>query len=296
MRLKLVALAFGGLLLGADIPKAHVGTAISVRNMATIATPPATPSQLRVNGQVLRHDVIATGAKSAVGVKLADSTLFSIGANARVSVDDFVYDADRSASTMTISFLKGAFRFVSGKPTHAYPGQTAIKTPAGTIGIRGTVVTGVIGPEALDYYRQVDPSFGQQDQADDTATLIILSDTGGEGGGIDVTTDGEVTALRSAGQAIYFPRRGSPARPPFLVSPALRGRIERGAEPRNFSRSQGAVQPPSGRQPAGPNSRNAPGNDSPGGRLGEPGRFGGPGGPDGPGGPGGPTGSAPPPR
>ncbi|WP_374147134.1 FecR domain-containing protein [Sphingomonas sp. 28-63-12] len=279
---KLAGLAFAGLLVGADVAGPLAGTAVVVRNVATAATPPAAAVRLRVDGAVHRHDVIATAAKSAVGVKLADGTLFSIGANARVSIDDFVFDPDRNASRMTINVIKGAFRFISGKPTHAYPGQAAIVTPAGTIGIRGTVVTGVVGPEALSFYRSADPVLGQQDQPDDSATLIILSDTGGEGGGIDFTANGTVTPLRSVGQALYFPRRGSPPRPPFMVGPALRGQIERGAEPRNFSRNQGA--PPPVTAPGGQNNRNPPGNNGPGGRNGAPG--------SGPGG--GPAGAPPP--
>ncbi len=259
-----LALAAIAAFVGADQATTPVGAAASVRNIATLESPPAAAARLRVNAPLHQRDIIGTGAKSAAGIKLADGTLFSIGANARVSIDDFVYDADRSASKMTINFLKGAFRFVSGKPTHAYPGQAAIKTPAATIGIRGTVVTGVIGPAALDYYRAADPALGQQDQADETATLIILSDTGGEeGGGIDVTVGDVVTPLRRVGQALYFPRRGSPARPPFMVAPELRGQIERGAEPRNFSRNQGAPQPPGVH-----GGRDGPGNTGPTGRNG----------------------------
>ena len=229
-----------------------VGVTTNVRNIATISVPPGAAQRLAVRATVHVGDFISTGARSAVGVKLADQTLFSIGANARVGIDAFVYDPSRSASRVSLSFLKGAFRFVSGKSTHAYPGQEAIRTPAATIGIRGTVVTGVIGPEALAYYRQINPENAQSPADAETATLIILSDAGdGDAGlgGIDITAGGNVIALRKAGQALYFPRRGGDPAPPVMLDPQFRRMIERRAEPPGFERNFGPRQAPDARAP-----------------------------------------------
>ncbi len=282
-----------------------VGVTINVRNLATIAAPPNAPRPLRDKASVRVRDVISTGARSAVGVRLADETLFSVGANARVEIDAFVYDRTRSASRMSLNFIKGAFRFVSSKATHAYPGQNAITTPIGVIGIRGTVVTGVIGPEALAYYRKANPDVAQTPTDAETATLIILSDAG-EGdpasGGIDVIADGKVTALRKAGQALYFPRRGDRPDPPIFLDPQLRGVIERGAEPPGFERNLRPGQGPDARA-QGPGNNNGPqprGGQGPGGQNdgpspGQPGGMQGSGPGAGPGGmPGGGPGSAQP--
>lgn len=256
----LALLALCGLLLGAGATTDPVGKAAVVRNVATIATPATAPVRLQTNAAVFQNNVIATGPKSAVGIILADTTQFSIGANAQVRIDDFIFDTKRNASKMTISFVKGAFRFVSGKPTHGYPGQTAIVTPAGTIGIRGTIVTGVIGPDALKLYQQINPAIAQAGEASETATLIILSDPGEEGGGIDLTARGEVTSLRKAGQALYFPSQGSAPLPPIMVGPRLRGMIERQAGPPSFGRPAGMPGPQNGRdqQRAGPGSSAGP--------------------------------------
>ncbi|OYY91748.1 MAG: hypothetical protein B7Y45_01905 [Sphingomonas sp. 28-66-16] len=245
LRLRLGIVVVAPMCLAAAPPET-VGSIVAVRNDATIATPPATPVKAAMKAPVHQRDVITTGPKAAAGVRLIDDTLFSIGADAQVEIDDFVFDSTRNASRMSLNFVKGAFRFASGKPTHGFPGQKAIITPAAVVGIRGTVVTGVIGPEALAYYRRIDPSITATDAAAATATLIILSDPGegeGEGetatGGIDVAGSGTVTPLRTVGQAIFFPSRGRPALPPVMLSPQLRGAIERRAEPPGFSRREG---------------------------------------------------------
>lgn len=261
---------------------AIVGQTVNLRNIVTIAVPPGLAERARTAAPVHVGDVVATGAKSAVGVRLADDTLFSIGADARVQIDSFIYDPSRSASRMSLNFIRGAFRFVSGKATHAYPGQAAIRTPAATIGIRGTVVTGVIGPEALAYYRQANPNAAGSAADAETATLIILSDAGdggSESGGVDVTAGGKVTALRQAGQALYFPRRGADPAPPVFLDRQLRGTIERRAEPPGFernlapgqardARAQGAASG-NGQQPnAGPPNADQNGGASPSGPIG----------------------------
>ena len=276
-----------------------VGITTNVRNIVTTAVPPGAARRVGTKDPVHVGDVISTGVQSAVGVRLADQTLFSIGANARVGIDAFVYDPSRAASRMSLTFMKGAFRFVSGKATHAYPGQEAIRTPVATIGIRGTVVTGVIGPEALAYYRRANPSIAQAPTDAETATLIILSDAGDgdpQSGGIDITAGGKVTALRKAGQALYFPRRGADPAPPIMLDPQLRGTIERRAEPPGFERNLGPGQARDARaqEQANGNGRQQPGAGQGNGRQGNggPGNGGQNGGPPG-GPPGGMTGPGP---
>jgi hypothetical protein len=62
--------------------------------------------------QVFRNQRLETGDDSAAEVRFIDASKLSLGANANVVVDDYVFagDASRSAITMT----KGAFRFISG--------------------------------------------------------------------------------------------------------------------------------------------------------------------------------------
>jgi hypothetical protein len=65
---------------------------------------------------------------------LVDKTRIVVGPGAEVRIDDFVFDTDKTFSKMVVKVSKGAIRFISGKSkSSAYK----IKTPSGTIGIRG---------------------------------------------------------------------------------------------------------------------------------------------------------------
>ncbi len=283
LSLMLRAVAGGVIALSLTAPVAPVGTVIAVRHSAAIVTPPDPAITARPGTPIHTGDLVTTGADSAVRAQFADGTLFSLGANARATIDGFAYDAAKPASSVSLSFLRGAFRFVSGKPTHANPGQPAIRTPVAAIGIRGTIVTGVIGPEALAYYRRIDPTYTQDRGEAETATLILLSDTGVEGGGIDISGPDGVTSLRTSGQALFFRRRGAPPLPPQFLSPDMRARIEQRAAPASLGREPGGGPQP-GRQGGGPQPG---GGSQPGQQGGLPGQ-----GPNGPG-PQGPAGPAP---
>src|SRR5262249_11612221 len=59
------------------------------------------------------------------------------GPTSEVVLDEFVYDPTGSSGRVVMQATRGAFRFVTGKQDHrAY----ALKTPYGTLGVRGTVV------------------------------------------------------------------------------------------------------------------------------------------------------------
>ena len=246
-------------MIAATSPTSPIGRAIGIRRDVMVASPPAHGIRARIGSPVAKGDVITTGTGSAARIELLDTTNFSVGANASVRIDNFLYDADASASKVSIAIAKGAFRFVSGKPTHAYPGQTAITTPAASIGIRGTIVSGVVGPEALSLYEGKPQSVIAGADNAETATLIILEDAGEAGGGIDIVSRGVVTPLRRAGEALFFPARGAPPSRPFLSSPDQRRAVDRQAAPGNFTRDPGR-QNPAGQNQNRPNSTGASNN------------------------------------
>jgi hypothetical protein len=94
------------------------------------------PGQAKVGDFVYRSDIIQTGADSKAGLTFTDGTAFNISSNARMELNEFVYDP-KSASNLTLfSLSKGSFTFVAGNV--AKTGQMKIDTPVGTMGIRGT--------------------------------------------------------------------------------------------------------------------------------------------------------------
>ncbi|MFA6114946.1 MAG: FecR domain-containing protein [Sphingomonas sp.] len=166
---------------------------------------------------------IQTGRGSVLQVMLLDRTTFTVGGNARIKVDRFVYDPNRKASAVGLSVAKGAFRFMSGKPLHANPGQSSIRTPVASIGIRGTIVEGAIGPDAIRIARAeagVPAGFAADPE---TASLILLRGPGPNAqgatpGAIDVAGGGTTVAVTSPGFAVFVPGPGQAPIGPFALS------------------------------------------------------------------------------
>ena len=125
----------------------QVGIAAAVLNRVIIARGGAAqmrPAVLRQ--QVAIADQVETGARSQLQILLLDRSTFTVGANARLTIDRFVYDPAQGRS-MSASVAKGAFRFMSGRPSRG--GNSTIATPVASIGIRGTIVDGVVGADAI---------------------------------------------------------------------------------------------------------------------------------------------------
>jgi hypothetical protein len=90
----------------------------------------------KVGDLVYRGDVIQTGSDGALGITFADGTSFNVSSNARMEVNEFVYDPNGHANSTLLSLTKGTFTFIAGKVAHT--GDMKVDTPVGTMGIRGT--------------------------------------------------------------------------------------------------------------------------------------------------------------
>jgi hypothetical protein len=112
---------------------------------------------------------------------LMDETIFTIGPDAALIIDEFVYDPETSAGKVTASVLKGAFRFVSGRVAKDEPRNMSVKTPVRTIGIRGTSAAGrVIPADPNDPNSEISAEIvllgpGVDNNANERAGRIIVS-------------------------------------------------------------------------------------------------------------------------
>lgn len=132
----------------------RAGVAAAVRGKVTqIAHTAATGSVGRVvsSGDEIRlGDKIASGPNSGLQIMLLDQTVFTIGPDSAVVIDEFVYDPSTGSGKLTASILKGVFRFVSGRIAAKNPKNMTVKLPVGSIGVRGTSAMGeVTGQNAL---------------------------------------------------------------------------------------------------------------------------------------------------
>jgi len=98
--------------------------------------PSSDVGQTKVGDLVYRGDVIQTGVDGALGIVFADGSSFSVSKNARMEVNEFVYDPKSNSNSSLLNLSKGTFTFIAGNVAHT--GDMKVNTPVGTMGIRGT--------------------------------------------------------------------------------------------------------------------------------------------------------------
>ena len=87
---------------------------------------------------VFQGDVIQTGPGANVGIVFVDKTTFALEGDARMVLDEMVYDPGTKSGNAAFSLVQGVFVYVSGEVAHAHPESVSIRTPVATIGVRGT--------------------------------------------------------------------------------------------------------------------------------------------------------------
>ena len=107
-----------------------VGTATAIRNGVSII--------LNQGDNVEKGDVVQSGSGSTLGVTFIDGTVFGLSSNARMVLNEMVYDPNGSDNSSLISLVAGTISFVAGQT--AKHGDMKIDTPVATMGIRGTAV------------------------------------------------------------------------------------------------------------------------------------------------------------
>jgi uncharacterized membrane protein YgcG len=125
----------------ADASAADIGQIATLHGSATVTRgDPAATVPLRVKDPVFKHDVLATDANSTLGITFDDQTTFSLSANTRITVDEFVYQEGGGGNAAKFNVAVGTAAFVAS--LIAKTGDMRINTPSSTLGIRGT--TGVV--------------------------------------------------------------------------------------------------------------------------------------------------------
>ena len=159
--------------------------------------------QIKSGDAIFLGDAITSGKDSGLQIMLLDETVFSIGPNSEISIDQFVYDPSTGAGKVTASIAKGVFRFITGKIARKRPEDMTVRLPTATIGIRGTIVAGAVRAAAGQDAR-VDAVFnGLKDLVPDVENardFVVLLGPGDE----NSTND-------KGGRFVYTPRGGESA-------------------------------------------------------------------------------------
>ena len=119
----------------------QVGQVATLQGSATVSRANAAAAvALQVNDPIFKNDTLETGANSSLGVTFDDETTFSLSANTRIVVSEFVYQEGGNANAASFNVALGTAAFVASLV--AKTGDMKITTPTATLGIRGT--TGVV--------------------------------------------------------------------------------------------------------------------------------------------------------
>ncbi|WP_295844599.1 VCBS domain-containing protein [Tardiphaga sp.] len=220
------------------------GSATAIRNGVSIL--------LNVGDTVQKGDVVQAGSASSLGLTFIDGTVFGLSANARMVLNEMVYDPNGSSNSSLLSLVQGTITFVAGET--AKHGDMRVDTPVATMGIRGTAVLVEIGFEVpgqggappVKFQVLVEPGGV-------TGSYVLYSKTTGQIIGT-VNQAGQVTSVSGLGDTLT-----APADP---LSPIAQGIIQQTLQqyfpnyvPNANPRSNGSG---SGSTPSDPNSGTSP--------------------------------------
>ncbi|MFM7347136.1 MAG: FecR domain-containing protein [Tagaea sp.] len=238
---------------GAPAAAARIGVAAAVVGQVRLDAIPGVRDvgvDVASGTPIFLGDAVSTGPGGRLQIMLLDETVFTIGPDAAMKIDKFVYDPGTGAGTVNASIAKGAFRFVSGQVAKRNPSDMEVRVPTGTIGIRGTSVAGVV-----DGLR---------------ATIVLLgpgaeTDTGERVGRILVTAANTTVEVSRPGFAVDLAGVNVPPTAPFRVDAATVNRIVAPLSgPPRAAQAQGQPGGPPGAPPPGQQGQAAqPGQQGP---------------------------------
>lgn len=104
-----------------------------------LGKPPAEQERvLRVGIDLQAGELVRTGSEDRAHLLFLDGTALTVGPQARLTLDHFVYDNDRRLGALSLTAAQGVFRMVGGRISKTVP--ITVNTPSGVIGIRGGIV------------------------------------------------------------------------------------------------------------------------------------------------------------
>ena len=110
--------------------KTHAGAAFVVSGGKALEAVP---------GLALRQgDVLRTGDDGRLGLTLLDNTVMSVGPNAELVIDEYLFEPGNDKLGLGVRLLRGTTQFISGVIAKLRPDAVKVRTASGTIGVRGT--------------------------------------------------------------------------------------------------------------------------------------------------------------
>ena len=161
-----------------------IGRVDTVEGEVVVARADGTQVSLSSGSPVFQGDVLETGSGASLGIVFVDDTTFSLGEDARMVLDELIYDPSTNTGSSAFSVVQGVFVFVSGEIAKSGDQAMVVTTPVGSIGIRGTTVAAEIAAEV------------------EQSTITLLPDEDGSTGEIVFTNGGGTQFINIAYQQI----------------------------------------------------------------------------------------------
>ena len=123
---------------GPPVAQQPVGRVETVTGSATVVRN-GVAVDLNVGDLVFQGDVVQTGTNSALAIAFSDGSAFTLNDNARMALNEFVYDPNGTSNSALINIVQGTVTFIAAQV--AKTGNMRVETPTAALGIRGTFIT-----------------------------------------------------------------------------------------------------------------------------------------------------------
>ncbi len=147
---------------------------------------------LRIGIDVQANELITTAANDRAHLVFIDGSSLTVGPNARLTIDRFVFDPSTQKGELAINASKGVLRLVGGKISKT--NAITIVTPSSTIGIRGGItilsVTQVETIAAFVFGNSMTVTAGGQTQTAWRAGSEVTTKAGGVPGALTLFKHG----------------------------------------------------------------------------------------------------------
>lgn len=107
---------------------------------------------LKIKDPVALDDIIVTETKGRVKIIFQDNTIVTLGEKSRIKLDDYSWSKNDKQGKFKITINEGLFRIIGGKITKSNPAAFVAKTPAASIGIRGSSYAGSVSGQKLSVF------------------------------------------------------------------------------------------------------------------------------------------------
>ncbi|MDO6718225.1 FecR family protein [Psychrosphaera sp. 1_MG-2023] len=141
-------------------------TLVTRGEVSAISSSGADTRKLKRRSPIYSSDVVSTGANAKAQLRMTDGGMIALKENSELLISDYKFSDDNGRGSVVMELVKGGLRSVTGS-IKAESGDYKLKTPVGSIGIRGThyeveIVGGTIWVAVWDGAVDLDITSGDQ--------------------------------------------------------------------------------------------------------------------------------------